>query len=560
MHINKNGVSKRLAFSLALVPLCALGAQPPNAGSTMQEIPPPPQPKKPAPGIRIEQQKPALETPAQNVKITVNRLHITGETVYTESELIALTGFVPGSKLSLSELQQMAAKITDFYRKHGYFLGQAYLPAQDIRQGEVTIVVIEGKYGKIDIRNTSRLSASTVEQPLHPLKSGELISRKPLEKSVLLLSDTPGIEVKSTLIPGASVGTSDLVVDVTPGRSVTGSLDVDNEGNRYTGANRLGATVNLNDPSGHGDLITLRALKSFFGLDYARAAYQVPVGNTRLGVAYTSMDYSLGKDFASLAANGTAKIKSLYGNYTFIRSRETNLYGTLDYDDKTFEDKVNSTASITDKDVGVWMAGLNGDHHDDFCGGGFTSYSFTWFEGVVRILSPAALGIDATTARSNGSYDKLGFSAARLQEVTEQTALYASIFGQIASKNLDYSEKMELGGASGVRAYPEGEAFADEGYVLSLEARRQLPRISGNQPGDLQLIGFVDTGSAILNKDPWVAEQNRRRLSGAGIGLDWSKNDDFVVKTYFAWKVGDAAATSAPDKNGLFWLQGVKYF
>ena len=39
-------------------------------------------------------------------------------------------------------------------------------------------------------------------------------------------SDMPGVDVRSTLTPGASVGTSDLVVELTPGRGITGSLEV----------------------------------------------------------------------------------------------------------------------------------------------------------------------------------------------------------------------------------------------------------------------------------------------------------------------------------------------
>ena len=33
---------------------------------------------------------------------------------------------------------------------------------------------------------------------------------------------------------------------------------------------------------------------------------------------------------------------------------------------------------------------------------------------------------------------------------------------------------MELGGAYGVRAYPEGEAFGDTGYIATTEARLML--------------------------------------------------------------------------------------
>jgi hemolysin activation/secretion protein len=148
----------------------------------------------------------------------------------------------------------------------------------------------------------------------------------------------------------------------------------------------------------------------------------------------------------------------------------------------------------------------------------------------------------------------------RLQNVTDSFSLYGSINGQYAFKNLDISEKMELGGMYAVRAYPEGEAFGDEGYVLTLEARQQLPRFIERLPGQVQLIGFVDTGTVKVNHNTWTSEDNSRTLSGAGVGLTWMEYNNFTLRAYYALKLGGEDATSAPDRSGRFWIQVVKYF
>ena len=111
-----------------------------------------------------------------------------------------------------------------------------------------------------------------------------------------------------------------------------------------------------------------------------------------------------------------------------------------------------------------------------------------------------------------------------------------------------------------VRAYPEGEAFADQGYLLTLESRLQLNAPKAVVPGQLQLIGFLDIGTVQANKSPWTTGENRRTLSGAGVGLNWSQPQDYVVRAYYAFKLGNSKAQSAPDANGRFWVQGVKYF
>ena len=535
---------------------------PPSAGSQMQEIPPSPlPPQKAVPEIRVEPEKLPANPASDRVKIVVKALRVTGQTLYTEADLIAITGFSPGSELTLTELRGMASKIADYYHRNGYFVAQAYLPVQDIKDGVVTIAVIEGRYGSVTLHNETNLSDGLANGLLGGLNSGDTIAIAPLESRLLLLSDIPGVNVRSTLVPSSSVGASDLIVDVTPGERVSGNVEADNEGNRYTGSNRVGATVNLNDPTGHGDVLSLRVLASLNdGLHYARVSYQAQFGKAQAGVAYSWLEYRLGDEFESLDANGTARIASVYGSYPLIRSRNTNLYVLLGFDDRTYQDRVDSTSSVTDKKAKVWMATLLGNHRDRFGGGGLSTYSFTLTSGDLDIITPSALAADQAGLQTNGGYGKLGFNVARLQNVTDTISLYAGINGQFASKNLDISEKMELGGAYAVRAYPEGEAYADEGYVLNLEARMLLPKFSEQMPGQMQLIGFVDTGTVTLDKNPPAGEQNRRTLSGAGVGLVWEAANNFVVKAYYAHKLGSAVATSAPDSESRFWIQGVKFF
>ena len=543
-----------IAFSQ---PIFAQGL--PNSGSQLQQIPSAPQlPQKAPPDIRIEQNRLPVVAAAETQKILVNTLKISGASLYPEADLLALTSFKPGSELTLNELRAMAALVTGFYRREGYFVAQTFLPPQDIKDGAVQMEVLEGRYGQISLRNQSRLQDSTAANLLGGLSVGDTVAAAPLEQRLLMLSDLPGVKVKSTLTPGASVGASDLIIDISPGQRVAGSVDADNQGNRYTGANRIGGSVYINGLTGLGDVASVRVLSSGSGLNYGRAAYQVQLGKAKVGVAYAGMAYQLGEEFASAKANGTAQIASLYGSYPLLRSRNNNLYAQLAFDDKKFQDKQEATipAIVADKSARVLMASLTGDFRDALGAGGLSTYGLTWSNGNINLQTADVRALDAGSAQSNGRFDKLAYSFARQQALSANVSLYGSINGQFASKNLDSSEKMVLGGAAAVRAYPSGEANADEGYVLTLEARMQLDQ-------QTQLIGFVDTGSAKLNKSPWpaVTSPNTRTLSGAGLGVNWvSGQNDFVVKAYYAFKLGNEAATSAPDKSGRFWLQAVKYF
>ncbi len=555
-------VLKTSLFAIALFGMSQNAlSQTVGAGGAIQQIPLPPTLQKPTPSLPSRQAEPSASPLPAGQKFLVNALHVSGARHFSEAELIGVTGFKPGSELSLADLRAFASKITELYNQAGYFVAQAYLPPQDVKDGIVTIAVIEGRYGKINLDNRTNVSDDVFNDVLDGLNSGDPVVAGPLERRLLIISDIPGVGVNSTLAPGSEVGSSDLTVGVTPGARVTGSVEADNAGNPYTGVYRLGGTVNFNEPLGIGDVLSARILASTTGgMMYGRAFYQAQVEDGAVGLAYTYFDYELGRQFSILHATGTEQIGSLYGNYPIIRSYDDNLYGVIDFDYRTFHDKIGATSSVTDRQAWVVSPGIRGELRDMFGGGGWNFYELIASFGTLDIQSPLARAVDAATARTNGPYAKLYFSAARLQHLTDSLSLYGLVRGQVASKNLDISEKMELGGAYGVRAYPEGESFGDEGYIATLEARFLLPRFIESLPGDVQLIGFVDTGSVTLNKSPWFIGPNSASRSGAGVGVEWAEANNFSISVTGAWRLGNQHATSAPDSFGGFWVHGVKYF
>jgi hemolysin activation/secretion protein len=468
---------------------------------------------------------------------------------------------VPGSTLTLEQLQAMAARITARYRKDGYFVARAYLAAQDVSNNIVTITVSEGRYGKVELRNHSHLSDGLANDMLEGLDGGDAITIEPLEHRLLLLSDVPGVKVSSTLVPGSLPGTSDLLVDVAPGRRITGLVDADNNGDPVTGEWRLGATVFLNNLMGRGDVASLRLVTTGSGLTFGRAAYQMQFGRVMAGLAYSHLDYHLGSPFDALGAHGTANVASVFGGMALLRSRRSNLYLGAIYEDRSLEDRFD-LFPMDGRRAKLRVAGisLHGDHRDDFGGGGVNSFYVGLSSGSLDILTPASLAIDAVTARSNGSYQKLWFNLARLQHVNDRLSVNFSLDGQMASKNLDPSEKFVLGGMDGVRSYAQGEGFGDEGYIASVEAQLLLAGASERVPGDVHLLAFADAGHIRINADPWTNAPNERDLRGAGVGLSWDIPGNFSVRSYYAFRIGNDHALDASDDSGRFWIQAVKYF
>ena len=189
-----------------------------NGGAQLQQVPRAPTPPRSVPDLRVERSRPPAVPEAAGPKFVVRALHVTGESRFTEAQLIAVSGFQPGAAVDLAGLRSMAARISDFYNRHGYFVAQAYVPAQSLEDGSVTIAVIEGHYGKVELADHAHVSSRLAHSVLAGVDPGRVVATAPLERRLLLLSDLPGTAVKSTLGPGEAVGTSDLTVDLEPGR------------------------------------------------------------------------------------------------------------------------------------------------------------------------------------------------------------------------------------------------------------------------------------------------------------------------------------------------------
>lgn len=546
--------SGAVAFALSLAQ-ATLAAQAPDAGQILENIKAPLTLPPATDGVLPEAApaRPALSLPS-DVKLQIKAFRITGAREFSEAHLLALLADSTDRELSLAQLQGLAERITAHYREQGYLLARAYLPAQDIKDGLLTIAVLEGRLGKVQLDNRSLLNDATAQRQFDDLHPGDAVQAAALERSLLLLNELPGAEVHSTLKPGASVGLTDLDVSLGAGPRVAGSLEADNFDNRYTGSERLGGNLAINSPTGLGDTLSLRGLTSGAGMNYGRLAYQLPVGPqaTQVGLAWSEMRYELGEDFESLDAHGKASIGSVYALQPLLRSRQARLDGQLSYERKRLEDQVDATDTTLDKTLDVWSLGLSGSHQDSLLGGGAMQYGASLVAGNLE-LDAASDALDDAGLDTRGHYAKLAFQLTRLQRLTDRFSLQLRASGQRAAKNLDSSEKLSLGGAYAVRAYPQGEAAADDAWLANLELR-YAPAPAW------QLFGFYDAGGGRISHRPVAGTaDNHRTLSGAGVGVSLALPATINLQAFAAWRTG-SQPTSDDDRSPRLWLQTTKYF
>lgn len=503
---------------------------------------------------------PATAPPAAGT-LTLADVRLQGAQALSPDELDALVQPYRGRAVSMAELQELAQAIQAAYHARGYFLAQAVVPVQQVEGGVVEISVIEGRLGKIDIAVApdAPISEERVRGFLAGLSPGAAVNARTYERAMLLLSDQPGIRVTSGLQQGVAPGTVDLAVEVEAARRWNFKLEADNHGTLETGRWRLGGTARLNSPAGVGDNLDLRAMVSNKELVFGRVGYELPLGGSglRAGLGLGRVQYQVGGVFAPLDPRGQADVFDASLNYPFIRRRGHNLFGRLVFESKRLKDEYRALGLAVDKRVDALGLGWSWERRDDWLGGGYFASSGTLYRSRLRIGDAALRAADQGPGglHTSGGFTRLTFQVSRLQALARRHSLYWSLGGQWASKNLDASEKLALGGAQAVRAYPVSEALVDQGWIQTLEWRWAATDM-------LTPYLFYDAAHGRqIKRTATPLAGNGISLRGGGIGLAWGRPGDFSVNATVAWRSGTRrAVTDGGGHNPRFFIQAQKAF
>jgi hemolysin activation/secretion protein len=336
-------------------------------------------------------------------------------------------------------------------------------------------------------------------------------------------------------------------------------MAADNYGLYSTGYYRFDGGINIVDPFGFGDQLSLRFQTTDTANSILGAAnYDLPINGygTRLGVNFSELHYSLGRSFTPLDAYGIARTVGTSLTHPLYLSREARLTGIAHYEHRWLQDNIGIAGFSNphnDREINVMSFSFAGSLYDKLIpAGGLTQAYINVSAGELSFNNQAAIDNDITSGlRSKGGYHKFNWQVNRSQNLFSDfwgdVSVYSNFTGQVGSKNLDSSEQMSLGGPSAIRAYPVGEGSGDEGWVFNGEARYGLPAIDP-VPGRFQLIGFIDTGYSRINAVPLPGDRSRR-LTGYGFGINWLGAAGFNLRTSLAWRDVGTQPSSDPNQQ-----------
>lgn len=534
-----------LTAMAVILPATSFAQVQPDAGQTLQEIKQ--QPTLEREDSRLDIQVPTVEAAVPGgPQVRITAIELNGNSALKDEELMAVIGDAPGKSYDLAGMKNIANRITSYYHMRGYPFARAFVPAQTMAGGTLRLEIVEGRYGAVQVTGDDP-NASAAQGFLSSLRTGDVITGPRLERASLILDDQPGYRVTPIIRPGQEVGTGDLDVRLERDKRFGGEISASNHGNRYTGRAQARADLYANSPFMFGDQVKLSTIYTEEDMWYGALEYNAPLGTSGLrgNVGYTHTYYELGKEFSSLDAHGTAKIVSAGVDYPILRSQKANVMLGATYQHKWLRDEIDLTNADDRKTSDSLPVALNFDFRDSFGGGGITYGAFSWTHGILNLDNGLEI-IDAASAKSDGHFDKINLDVARLQALpVPNLSFFARASAQAAADNLDSSEDFGLGGPNGVRAYPTGESYGDEGWLTQMEVRYQIE--------DFTPYAFYDYGQSRTNQDPWAAGDNSRSLGGGGIGVRY-EYQGFNADLSAAWRnVGGEPQSDSKDATPLVW-------
>lgn len=447
-----------------------------------------------------------------------------------------------GQKLTRGKLDALIADIISYYRHHDHPIVDVIVPQQEITNGVVQLVLLEGHIGTVTAAGNRWFSSKEITSYVR-LQNGDTISSRRLQSDIDWMNQNPFHSSDIIYHPGKSLGETDIVLQTNDRFPARFYLGYEDTGNAATGFDRYEAGLNWGDAFhlGLGQQLNYQYTTSGDGqsLRSHAGSYVIPLPWRHTLTFFGSYADTKGEIPPLLDLLGRSyQISGRYGiplptlNFGPVTLKETFSTGfDYKYNNNSLEFGGEGAGS-TLVDVDQFVFAYDGTLSDPY---GQTTFNDTLY------YSPGdwggnnndvAFNASHTLATSDYVYDTM--SAQRVTRLPENFSLILRGTLQLSNGNLTPSEQLGFGGYDSVRGYDEREINTDEGYFFTTELRS--PPISLGQifgiaaiKDQLQLLAFWDTGEA-FNHTPLEGEASQIALSSIGGGVRYTLNTYVSVR------------------------------
>jgi hemolysin activation/secretion protein len=481
----------------------------------------------PAPGPTIELPSGATEAAppsAANLSVQVGQIDVTGTFAELQGQTAALLDPLRGSRMTVAQIYEAAGSLERAYAAAGFILARVVVPPQKLADGgPVRFVVIDGTIERVDTSAVPERQRGVVAARIASIVGEPHVTLDDIERRLLLVSDLPGLQLRSTLSRGDTPGGTLLVVEATQ-TYVTGSVGIDDRLPGSLGVWTINANLALNDALGLGEQAYFSYSSSpDLGAQRLRVlggGIVLPIGldGFTLNPEYTQSVARAIPPPGTPASLGEFQRFALHANYPVIRTRDQtlSLLATAEWDDEQLTTTGFGLLLYHDE-YGVMRFGA----HDAFAlpwGApavldGTYSHGFAGRDGSV--LVPLSQQGASPVFNKFDAFMSLRQPLPARFEV-DLTGRAQTSFGT----PLMLSEQFSLDGVDALSSFAAGSFSVDQGVSLRAELARPLTlQLIDNRPPVLfvpYLYGAYGYGDVV---NPTAVQKGRIDAGAAGLGV-----------------------------------------
>lgn len=479
------------------------------------------------------------ETSLPELRILVRGIQIRGNTVLGDDDLEAVARAYVGKELTTGEIEALRRELTALYVERGYVTSGAVVPDQDLEDGLLRIVIVEGRIGELEIEGNEWFRAGYLRQRILPDPDAPLEVRD-LERRLQLLQADPQVKkVHARLSPGVRLGESSLRIRLEERVPWALALDGANYRSPAIGEFNGRFTAGMRNLAGWGDRAEVRG-QFGEGLQDVKAGYEIPFTrwDTRAALRFRwSASQIVESPFDAIDVESDFLSGGIEIRQPLIASLGNELSVGLLAEWRRGRNWVNgsgfSFSPGAERGVSVavplrpYLSWVRRDRSQVLALRGQVSFG-------LPILGYSNVPGEA----EDGTFVAGLLQAQWARRFDEAWGIELVLRGdlQLASQPLLPIEQFSVGGHASVRGYRENQLVRDNGAVGSLEVRFPILRRPDGRPV-LQLAPFGDVGHAWDHSDR--EDGGGRTLGSLGLGLRYFPLPWLRSELYWGYRLRD---------------------
>lgn len=446
-----------------------------------------------------------------------------------------------GGPVSIRRLNELARDVILLYRRHDLPVVDVSIPDQDIADGVIQIVVVEGRVGRVRVEGTRYFNPCMLLGQVDT-QPGRRIYESRIQDDLDWLNRNPFRRVETELRPGDAFGETDIIFKVKDRLPLRGYVGYEDTGTQATGIERTIYGFNLGNCFGRDHQLGYQysASSDFHMLSAHSVNYGIPLWNRDTLLFYGSYATIASAQAVPLNQTGLAWQASVRYNHT-LEEWGTLTHGlTAGFDFKqtnTNLDLGGTSVFASSADIAQMAFGYYARKQHTLGTSAFGADLFLSPGG----FSPGNSDADFNTIRAGATanYIYMRSFLERQVQLPNRLILYGRLTGQAADHNLLPNEELGFGGYDTIRGYDQRQANGDLGYIANVELRTSpiSTRLSTSRnPDQLQVLTFVDGGQAFFHS-PQPGQVSHLGLASTGLGARYSWGSHVQARADYGWQL-----------------------